>query len=178
MSESAFPTPSVRARPSRDVGALIAFLAISFAVAAFGTVSTISNVNGWYSTAFKAAWSPPNSLFGPVWIVLYTLMSVAAWLVWRERREMRPVAPALTIYVIQLVLNSLWTPLFFGAYPGWGPAALWIGFAVSVLLDIAVALTIIAFSHISRLAAWFLVPYLVWILFATTLNWALAALNS
>ncbi|MEP6843898.1 MAG: TspO/MBR family protein, partial [Pseudolysinimonas sp.] len=81
---------------------LIAFLAISFGVAALGGFSTIANVNGWYSEAAKAFWTPPNAVFGPVWTVLYSLMSVAAWLVWRERGRVN-VRPALTVYVIQLV---------------------------------------------------------------------------
>ncbi|AZZ57362.1 TspO/MBR family protein [Rathayibacter iranicus] len=155
---------------------LIAFLAISFAVAGFGTVSTLSNVDGWYATAEKAPWSPPNVLFGPVWTVLYTLMSVAAWLVWRRRDE-RGAGRALALYVAQLVVNCLWTPIFFGAYPLIGPSALWIGLVVIVALDVLVFLTLVAFARHSRPAAALLVPYLAWVLFAATLNAAVAVLN-
>lgn len=168
----------VRASTPRSILVLVAFLLISYAVAAFGTLSTIENVDGWYADAQKAAWSPPNSLFGPVWGLLYTLMAVAAWLVLRHRTENPRVRRGLTLYVVQLVLNCLWTPIFFGAYPGWGHAALWIGLVVILLLDVAVALTMTTFFRVSRLAGWFLVPYLAWIVFATSLNWALAALNS
>lgn len=174
---SSVPSTDRRER-ARSALVLILFLVIAYAAAALGTVATIANVEGWYAHAFKAAWNPPNSLFGPVWTVLYAMMAVAAWLVWRRRTEVRPVTPALTLYVVQLVLNSLWTPVFFGAYPGWGPAALWIAFVIIILLDVFVIATVAAFLHVDRVAGLLLVPYLLWVLFATTLNGALGALNS
>lgn len=161
----------------RSALALIAFIAMSFSVAALGGLSTIDNVTGWYASAAKAAWNPPNWIFGPAWTLLYTLMSVAAWLVWRERSRVN-VRPALTMYVVQLVLNALWTPLFFGAFPLIGPPALWIALAVIVAIDITVLLTMLRFWPIQRGAAWMLVPYWAWVLFATTLNAALAILNT
>ena len=167
----------------RDVGhlksalVLVAFLAISFGVAALGSIATAGNVEGWYADADKALWNPPSWVFGPAWTLLYTLMSVAAWLVWRSP-DSAARRPALTFYVGQLVLNALWTPVFFGLYPVIGPAALWIALAIILVLDIAVLLTMIRFWRVSKLAAWLLVPYWAWLLFATTLNAALAALNS
>jgi benzodiazapine receptor len=170
-------TPPRRRLDARSVVALILFLVVSFAVAAFGSITTISAVNGWYAEAAKAAWSPPNWLFGPVWIVLYAAMAVAAWLVWL-RRYFDYVTPALTLYVAQLFLNSVWTPIFFGGYEVIGGPSLWIALAVIVLLDICVVGTILVFWPTSRTAALLLVPYLAWILYATTLNWADAALNA
>ena len=161
----------------RSALVLVAFLAISFGVAALGTVATIQNVDGWYAEAEKAAWSPPNALFGPVWTLLYTLMSVAAWLVWRQRKRV-DVRPALTVYVIQIVLNCLWTPVFFGLYPALGAPALWAALAIIAALDILVLVTMLRFWPVSRAAAWMLVPYWAWVLFATTLNAAVAVLNS
>ena len=155
---------------------LVAFLAISFGVAALGSIATAGNVDGWYADADKAFWNPPNWLFGPAWTLLYTLMSVAAWLVWRTPSDSR--RPALGFYVGQLVLNAIWTPVFFGLYPVIGPSALWIALAIILALDVAVLLTMIRFWKVSKLAAWLLVPYWAWVLFATTLNGALAALNS
>ena len=155
---------------------LIAFIAISFAVAALGSIATAGNVDGWYADAAKASWNPPNGIFGPVWTILYTAISVAAWLVWRERHRVN-VRPALTLYVVQLVLNALWTPVFFGLYPFIGTPALWIALGIIVALDVAVLLTMVRFWRVSRVAAWILVPYWAWVLFATTLNAALAALN-
>ena len=155
---------------------LLAFIAISYAVAALGTLATLENVDGWYADAEKAAWSPPNFLFGPVWTVLYLLMSVAAWLVWRERKRTN-VRPALTVYVVQLVLNALWTPIFFGLYPSAGQPALWIALGIILALDILVLVTMLRFWPVRRLAAWLLVPYWAWVLFATTLNAAVAVMN-
>jgi benzodiazapine receptor len=167
--------PSVR----RQVLVLVAFLAIAYAAAALGSVATITQVDGWYADAVKVPWSPPNSLFGPVWTVLYALMAVAAWLVWRERRE-RPaeVRRALTRYVIQLVLNAIWTPVFFGLYPHVGVAALWAAAVVIVAIDVAVLLTMLAFWRVRKVAAVLLIPYWAWVLFATTLNIGIAVLQS
>ena len=155
---------------------LVVFIAISFAVAALGTLATLENVDGWYADAEKAPWSPPNFLFGPVWTVLYPLMAIAAWLVWRERARVN-VRPALTMYVIQLVLNALWTPVFFGLYPSIGVPALWGALVIILALDVMVLVTMLRFWPVRRLAAWLLVPYWAWVLFATTLNAAVAILN-
>ena len=150
---------------------LVALLAISFGVAALGSIATAGNVDGWYATAEKAPWNPPNWLFGPAWTLLYTLMSVAAWLTWRR-------GGSLKLYVVQLVLNAIWTPVFFGLYPVIGAPALWIALVIIIALDVAVLLTMLSFWRSSKLAAWLLVPYWAWVLFATTLNAALAILNS
>jgi len=150
---------------------LLVFLAASALVAGLGGLATATNVNGWYATADKAPWSPPNWVFGPVWTLLYTAMAVAAWLVWRRRTE--GTRPALTAYAVQLVLNLLWTPVFFGLYPVLGTSALWIAFGIIVALSAAVAVTILYFGPISRTAGLLLLPYLSWIVFAASLNlWA------
>lgn len=161
----------------RSALVLVAFLAIAFGVAALGSVATITQVDGWYADAAKVPWNPPNVVFGPVWTVLYTLMSIAAWLVWRERDRVDVRRP-LTLYVIQLALNAVWTPVFFGLYPVLGVAALWIAAGIILALDVAVLLTLLAFGPVRRWAAALLVPYLLWVLYATTLNIGLAVLQS
>jgi benzodiazapine receptor len=161
----------------RAVLGLLGFLGIACAVAAFGSLSTISNVDGWYADADKPPWTPPNWLFGPVWTVLYALMSVAAWLVWL-RRERPGARRALWTYAAQLVLNTLWTPVFFGAFPLVGRAALWAALGIIVALDVAILLTMRRFRPVSRAAAWLLAPYWAWVLFATTLNAGIAVLNT
>lgn len=160
----------------RSVLMLAAQLGIVAAVAAFGSISTITQVDRWYADADKAPWSPPNALFGPVWTLLYALMATAMWLVWR-RRDHAGFRRAATLYIVQLVLNAFWTPVFFGLYPVVGVAALWLALAIIVALDVLVLLTMLSFWPMSRAAAWMLVPYWAWVLFATTLNAAAAILN-
>jgi tryptophan-rich sensory protein len=103
-------------------------------------------------------------------------MSVAAWLVWRER-EKTDVRPALMVYIVQLVPNALWTPVFFGLYPFAGVSALWIALLIIVAIDLAVLLTMLRFWKVRRLAALLLIPYWAWVLYATTLNAYLALKN-
>lgn len=180
LSYTSSERKAVSRRPRIDagsIGMLIAFLAIAYAVAAFGALTTIGAVNGWYSRSPHVLWTPPNFAFGPVWSVLYTLIGVSGWLVWQHRTH-RNAAVALPLFVVQLVLNSLWTPVFFGGYGLIGSSALWIALVVIIALDLAVAATIAAFWPVSRLAAILLLPYLVWILYASTLNWGDAALNA
>jgi len=168
--------PVRRRRPDgASIGVLIAFLAIAFGVAGIGTVTSIGGVNGWYARAPHVTWTPPNWAFGVVWVVLYAMIAVAGWLVWRERSRL-DVGLALTLYVAQLVLNSLWTPMFFGGHALIGDTALWIALGVILALDLLVAATIASFWPVSRAAALLLVPYLIWILYASTLNWGDAAL--
>ena len=156
---------------------LLAVLGIAVAVAAFGSVTTIGAVDGWYADAAHVTWTPPNWVFGVVWTVLYAMIAVSGWLVWLERHR-QPVGVALAFYVGQLVLNSLWSPVFFGGYTLIGEPALWIALGIILLLDLAVAATITLFWPISRPAALLLVPYLIWILYASTLNWGDAILIS
>jgi tryptophan-rich sensory protein len=147
---------------------LLVFLTASALVAGLGGLATAANVTGWYASADKAPWSPPNWLFGPVWTVLYTAMAVAAWLVWRRRTE--GSRPALRAYAAQLALNLLWTPVFFGLYPLLGTPALWVAFAIIIALAVAVAVTVLRFGPISRTAGLLMLPYLTWIVFASSLN--------
>lgn len=161
----------------RSALVLVAFLAISFAVAGLGSLATVAHVDGWYADAEKVFWTPPNVVFGPVWTLLYTLVSVAAWLVWRER-ERADVRRPLTLYVLQLALNAVWTPVFFALYPAIGVTALWIAAGIILALDVAVLLTMIAFWPVRRIAAVLLIPYWAWVLYATTLNVGDAVLQS
>lgn len=156
-----------------QLAALLAFLAASALVAWLGSQATINNVDGWYAAADKAPWSPPNWLFGPVWTVLYASMAVAAWMVWRSRSATRRTA--LTVYFVQLALNLAWTPVFFGLYPEWGSAALWLALGIIIALALAIAVTVLLFGPIRRTAGLLMLPYLSWVIFAASLNlWAAA----
>jgi benzodiazapine receptor len=160
-----------RPGPGRQAVALAVFLAASALVAGLGALATAGNVEGWYVTADKAPWSPPNIVFGPVWTILYTAMAVAAWLVWRKQAP--GTRRALTAYAVQLALNLAWTPVFFGLYPDFGTAALWLALVIIVALIAAVSVTVLYFGPISRTAGLLLLPYITWLVFAATLNvWA------
>jgi len=124
----------------------------------------------WYGSLKKPSWNPPGWIFGPVWTALYTMMAVAAWLVWRQGGWARQRKPLL-MFLGQLVLNALWTPLFFGLH------RTGVAFAEIILLWLAIAWTITAFWHVHRAATWLLAPYLVWVSFAAVLNGTLWRLN-
>lgn len=155
--------------------ALVGFVAIVAAVAAFGSLTSAGAISGWYESTPKPMWNPPNEVFGPVWTVLYLTMAVAAWLVWRRPGSVARTR-ALRAYIVQLALNALWSPAFFGLGALVGSAGVWFALGVIVALDFAILAAIIRFSDVSRVAAWMLLPYWFWALFATTLNAAIAVL--
>ncbi len=163
---------------SRWLAALILSVLVASAVLVglAGSLATRAHVDGWYADAAKPVWTPPDAVFGPVWGVLYVAMGVAAWLVWLRRREAR-VRPALTGYVVQLVLNAIWTPLFFALYPTLGVTALWIAFGVIVVLIFVVAYLVAVFWRVSRAAGIIMALYLAWLLFASTLNAGVAIMQ-
>lgn len=148
---------------------LVAWLLASFATAAVGALASV-NAAGFYGQLVQPSWAPPAWLFGPAWSVLFVLMAVAAWLVWREH-GFRGARPALTLYVVQLVLNALWSWLFFA----WQLGA--VAFAEIVLLWTLIAATIVLFWRLHRAAAILLLPYLAWVSFASALNFTLWRLN-
>ncbi len=152
----------------REILALVGWLLLCFAAAGFGGLFM---PGAWYASLNKPPWNPPGWVFGPVWTALYTMMAVAAWLVWK-RGSWAAQWRRLTLFLVQLALNAAWTPLFFGLKkPGWA-------FAEIVLLWLAIAATLAAFRPVSRIAAWLLAPYLAWVTFATFLNFTLWRLNA
>jgi translocator protein len=155
---------------SRDWVALLIFCGICFAVAAIGSVFTASSVKTWYPALLKPAGTPPPWIFGPVWSILYLLMAVAAWLVWRQRIH-QDVWLALMWFMAQLILNGLWSFIFFGLRrPG---AAL----VEIIVLLIAIAMTATRFAEFSRPAFWLMAPYGAWVLYAFYLNFGIWRLN-
>lgn len=162
---------------AKDLGGLLGFLAASLTVAAIAAFATLSSVNGWYAAAEKTLWNPPHEMFGPLWGVLYTLMALAGWLVWRQP-ESAQRSRALGLFFGQLALNAAWTPLFFVLYEYAGGIALWLALGWIVLLDFVVLAAVIVLWPVHRLAAVLLVPYWVWLLFATALNASIAVMNA
>jgi uncharacterized protein YbjT (DUF2867 family)/tryptophan-rich sensory protein len=163
-------SPCTRSAAAQLVG-LMACLVVCLAAAAVGGMLTASSVAGWYQTLRKPAWTPPDSVFGPVWLALYLMMGVASWLVWR-RSDSSPTRGALTLFGIQLGLNVAWSGCFFALRnPGLALAEL------SALL-VAIAATTAAFRRVSPLAAALMLPYLAWSTFAAVLNTSIWWLNS
>ena len=143
--------------------ALAGWIALTFCAALTGFFIQPA---GYYASLAKPSWSPPAWVFGPVWTALYLMMAVAAWLVWRQGGWRAQRAP-LSLYLLQLALNALWTPVFFGLRsPG-------LALVVIVSLGAAIVLTGRAFRPVSRIASWLLVPYLVWVVFAAALNFSI-----
>jgi translocator protein len=125
----------------------------------------------WYASLQKPSWTPPNWIFGPVWTALYTIMGVAAWVVWKRGGFARQ-GKALSLFLVQLLFNALWSPLFFGMHsPGLAMADL-------LLLWLVLAATLAAFWKARPVAGALLVPYLAWVSFAGALNFALWRLNA
>lgn len=164
------PSTGPAGRRARWLG-LPAFLAVALAAGGIGSLLQGSDVGGRYLAFERPAWAPPSWTFGVVWPVLYVLIGIAGWRVWRERGGVRAAGAALGLWAVQLVVNAAWPGVFFGL-EAFGPAV-----AVIALLDVSVIATIVVFWRIDRLAAWLLVPYLLWILYATALNVALWQLN-
>ena len=135
-----------------------------------GSLFTISAINSWYITLNKPIFSPPNWLFGPVWTLLYFLMGVSLYLIWNKRTKINKKI-AYKVFFAQLLLNTLWSVLFFGLK---NPAA---GFVGILLLWYFIFRTIQEFKKISTLSSYLLYPYLAWVSFATLLNLAIVVLN-
>lgn len=148
--------------------ALAGFLAVTWIAP---LLAAFSMPDDWFRSLAKPAWNPPDWLFGPVWSVLYTLMAIAAWRVWRSG-PWSAVKTALILYGIQLGLNALWSPLFFSFHrPG-------LAFIDIVLLLLAIIATTVAFLRHDRVAAMCFAPYLAWVSFASVLNFEIWRLNS
>ena len=151
-----------------NAGALALFLV---ACIGGGAASGLATPPGeWYAALAKPAWTPPGWVFGPAWTLLYTLMAVAAWQVWR-RRAATDVRMPLALFAIQLALNLAWTPLFFGMQrPG-------LALAEIVLMLAVILATTASFVRVSTTAAILMLPYCAWVCFATALNWAIWQMN-
>jgi len=160
---------TIHPRPLRDWLVLAAFILASFAAAAIGSL-TGTGTTDWYRTIAKPDWNPPGWLFGPVWTVLYITIGVSGWLVWRKA-GFRHARLAMLLFAVQLVLNAAWTPVFFGLQrPD-------IAFGIIVALWFSILALMVVFRRHDRRASWLLLPYLLWVSFATALNFAIMRLN-
>jgi tryptophan-rich sensory protein len=158
-----------RKTPSSQFLSLLAWLGVSFSAAAIGAVAS-ARAGEFYMQLVRPDWAPPAWLFAPVWSVLYLLIGIAAWLVWRER-GLHGARLAMGLFIIQLAANALWTWLFFA----WRQGAL--AFIEILLLLVLIVATLIAFWRVRPLAGVLLLPYLAWVAFATALTYAIWQLN-
>ena len=155
---------------SRNSIALMIFVGLCLAVEVVSGLATRQSVSTWYAALNKPAWTPPGWLFAPVWTVLYISMGVAAWLVW-QKRATSAVTPALVLFFVQLVLNGLWSLFFFGQ------RQIGLGLVDIGLLWLVLAATLVLFWMVRPLAGGLLIPYLMWVSFATALNYSIWRLN-
>jgi tryptophan-rich sensory protein len=154
----------------RQVLGLAVAVLVCLAAGAAGSIATADAIPTWYATLRKPAFNPPGWVFGPVWTTLYVMMGVAVWLVWRQA-GWAGARVALVLFAIQLVLNTAWSFLFFGFHrPG-------LAFLEIVVLWAAILATLVAFWQVRPLAGLLLVPYLLWVSFASVLNFAIWRLN-
>lgn len=153
-------------RPSKATQLIVlaGLLLVTFVAAAVGAIAS-ANAGEFYSQLDRPPWAPPSWLFAPVWTVLYLMMAVAAWLVWRARGFDEARGPLL-LYIVQLVANALWTWIFFA----WQRGGL--AFAEILILLVLVLATIVAFWKVRTLAGALLVPYLFWVAYASVLTYA------
>lgn len=163
--------PEIQRVNYRSLAALLVSFVLCFAAAGVGSLWTTPQIPGWYQQIQKPDWTPPAWVFGPVWTFLYASMAVAAWLVWRQR-SVRAVALPLGLFALQLALNVAWSGLFFALQ---NPLA---GLVDIVLLWLAILATTWSFLRCSRPAGWLLVPYLLWVSYASALNLAIWRLNA
>lgn len=148
---------------------LIIWIAICFSVSAIGAAASLQ-AKSFYASLAQPVWAPPGWVFGPVWSVLFLMMSFSAWLIWVEKYRIEIRQP-LMVFLVQLALNALWSWMFFAWHSGAG------AFVVIVLLVVMILSCITLFWRISKFASGLLIPYVVWVVFAAALNYSLWQLN-
>ncbi|MFA5962172.1 MAG: TspO/MBR family protein [Parcubacteria group bacterium] len=149
---------------------LIISLLVPQLAGGIGSIFTVGSVKGWYPVLVKPALNPPNWVFGPVWTTLFLLMGYALYIIWTDESE-KSKRLAYWAFGIQMVLNALWSIIFFGLHSPGG------ALFEMIFLWLAILVTIITFAKISRLSAWLLLPYILWVSFAGYLNYSIWILN-
>jgi len=155
----------------KSISRLALSLLLCLGVGMLASLVTRPEISTWYAALVKPSWTPPSLAFPIVWSVLYVLMAVSLWRLWDLESRSAARGKAILWFLVQLALNALWSPVFFGWHNT--KAAL----AIIVGLLIAIALTMLEASRVERLAAWLLAPYLVWVAYATTINIGVVAMN-
>jgi tryptophan-rich sensory protein len=155
----------------KDILRLVLFVVICQSAGLLGAFFTFKAIPDWYATLEKPFFSPPNYLFGPVWTILYTLMGISSYLIFKKEFNKKATREALKIFFVQLLLNSAWSVIFFGfRNPG-------LAFIEILVLWCLILMTILKFRKISKAASYLLIPYFLWVTFASILNLAIFTLN-
>jgi tryptophan-rich sensory protein len=149
----------------------IVSIGICLLVGGLGTIFTITSIPTWYVALNKPVFSPPNYLFGPVWTILYILMGISLYLVWKKGIKTRKSREAVYTFGVQLFLNAIWSPIFFG-YKN-----ILLALIIIILMLFFIVKTIVLFAKIDKKAAYLLYPYALWVSFATILNFSVWILN-
>ena len=155
----------------KDLPKLIASVFICQLAGIIGSLFTFSSITSWYLFLNKPSFSPPNWIFGPVWTALYTLMGIALFLVWKKGVTNKEARGTVVLFLIHLALNSLWSIIFFGFHN------LLLAFLEIILLWLVIILVTAKFYKINKLAAYLLIPYILWVSFASVLNFSIWWLN-
>jgi translocator protein len=154
-----------------SIGRLALCLLLCLGVGVLGSLATRSEIPTWYAGLNKPAWTPPPLVFPIAWTLLYILMAASLWRLWDRVSPSAARTTAIVWFLVQLALNALWSPVFFGWH------GIQTGLAVILGLLIAIAVTMLTASRVDRPAAWLLAPYLVWVAYATTINAGVVAMN-
>ncbi len=155
----------------KDIVKLLTSIVICQAAGIIGSLFTMPNIPTWYRSLTKPAFAPPNWIFAPVWTMLFLLMGIALYLVWKQGWNTPAVRGAMILFFVHLVVNILWSAVFFGLR---APLA---GFFVIIALWFLILLTMINFSNVSKPAGILLIPYISWVSFASILNFMIYRLN-
>jgi len=150
---------------------LVISIGITLAIGGVASFFTVPQIPTWYTFLQKPAFNPPNWLFGPVWTLLYILIGISAYLVWQKRDESLVYINAKYTYIFQLLFNFSWSIVFFGLHQ------IFMALTIIMALWLSILVTIFYFGKLSRTAAWLLVPYLLWVSFASLLNYYIYLLN-
>lgn len=155
----------------KRIGKLVCSVSACLLTGLLGSFVTTDSVTTWYADLARPSFTPPDWAFGVVWPILYVMMGISAFLIWNSGITRKQVKVALGLFAFQLLLNGLWTPIFFGLH------MLSLALAEIILLWVAILMTILAFWRISKTAAYLIIPYILWVSFAIALNAALWHLN-
>lgn len=146
-------------------------LGITIAIGVVASLFTQPEIPGWYQTLHKPSFTPPNWLFPVAWTSIYIMIAIAAYLVWKRRNRTATYTQTRVVYFVQLLLNFSWSIIFFGMHQ------IFAALVIILLLWIFILINIYAFGRFNRTAAWLLIPYLIWVSFASVLNFSIYLLN-